>query len=137
MDKKSSSAQNCGLLLKLLYFCSPAVLMLQCAESFQEKAAFRKSKTVSSIGTVIRVEGRLNWKAAVQKCADLNARLLSKEELAFIYESDQKNEWVLEGPSYWSSQEKSAENAFYMNMKTGYFGYLFKSFPYSVKCIRL
>lgn len=110
---------------------------IRCADSVQERPlSLETPKTDVRIGSILTVEGRMNWNMAVQKCTELNARLPSREELISVYESEERNRWIQEGPSYWTSQEKSAENAFYLNMKTGYIGYLFKSFPYSVKCTR-
>lgn len=123
--------------IRLFYLLSIILIQISCSHSVQETPLSPETKTTTvQIGSFFSFQERMNWKMAVQKCTEQKMRLPSREELISVYRSDQRNDWIQEGPTYWTSDEKSRENAFYINMKTGYTGYLFKSFPYSVKCTR-
>jgi hypothetical protein len=79
-------------------------------------------------------QGFTSWSDAKSRCANLNMRLPSKEDLSSVYNADKNNEWIQ--TTYWTSVEASILNAYSFFMPDGKVSDTFKFSNYLVRCVK-
>lgn len=79
-------------------------------------------------------QGNLNWKDAITRCKSLAMRLPTRAELKAAFDSEITSQW--ENVMYWTSEEFSAENAYYFDILYGFDSDIPKNDVIFVRCIR-
>lgn len=84
------------------------------------------------------LQGRMTWAEAKSKCTSAGMRLPTSAELSNAYQAGIKEEWIKEMSHtwYWSSDEISAESAYYMGLGRGSIYKGSKSLKNAVRCTK-
>jgi hypothetical protein len=81
-------------------------------------------ESIPSKGNFSDYQGKMNWKNAKKKCANLKMRLPTIKELTAAFKAKTTEAWKKEGKLYWTSEELGDDSdiksySYYFNVNTG------------------